>query len=86
MQQQFQKAFNALEKIGCPVIEGWDDPDEFVISGESNYPVCWADYYKEFPGGQLDDFGVNNKINKILDKYGLFAEWINPGVLGVCEA
>ena len=85
MEKNFQKAFNALEKIGCPVIEGWDDPDKFVISGENNYPVCWADYYNEFPGG-ADDFGVNNKINKILDKYGLMAEWINPGVLGVCEA
>ena len=85
MEKNFQKAFNALEKIGCPVIQGWDDPDKFVISGEKNHPVCWADYYCEFPGG-LDDFGVNNKINKILDKYGLMAEWINPGVLGVCEA
>ena len=48
MEKNFQKAFNALEKIGCPVIEGWDDPDKFVISGEDNYPVCWADYYCEF--------------------------------------
>jgi hypothetical protein len=85
MEKNFQKAFNALEKIGCPVIEGWDDPDKFVISAENNYPVVWADYYCEFPGG-LDDFGVSNKINKILDKYGLFAEWINPGLLGVNEA
>jgi len=31
-------------------------------------------------------FGVSGKINKILDKYGLFAEWQNPGCLTVCEA
>ncbi len=85
MEKNFQKAFNALEKIGCPVIEGGDDPDKFVISGEDNYPVVWADYWCEFPGG-LDDFGVSNRINKILDEYGLSAEWINPGLLGVYEA
>ena len=85
MEKNFQKAFNALEKIGCPVIEGWDNPNKFVISAEENYPVCWADMYREFPA-DLDDFGVNHKINKILDKYGLFAEWINGGVLGVHKA
>jgi hypothetical protein len=30
-------------------------------------------------------FGVNNKINAVLDKHGLYAEWINPGVLSVQE-
>ena len=32
-----------------------------------------------------DDFGVNHKINAILEKQGLFAEWENTGVLGVAE-
>ena len=85
MKQNFRKAFNALEKIGCPVIEGWDDPNTFAINAEDNYPICWADYYCEFPGGALDDFGVNNKINAILAANGLMAEWINTGVLGVYE-
>jgi len=30
--------------------------------------------------------GVSNRINDILDPLGLYAEWINPGVLAVCEA
>jgi len=30
--------------------------------------------------------GVSNRINNILDKNGLYAEWINPGVLAVYEA
>jgi len=29
--------------------------------------------------------GVSNKINDVLDANGLFAEWINPGVLGVWD-
>jgi hypothetical protein len=31
-------------------------------------------------------FGVNQVVVDILDANGLFAEWINPGVLGVHEA
>ena len=30
--------------------------------------------------------GVSNRINDILDANGLYAEWINPGCLAVCEA
>ena len=88
MKQNFRKAFNALEKIGCPVIEGWDDPNTFAINAEDNYPICWADYYVMTDGGggsELDDFGVNNKINAILAANGLMAEWINTGVLGVYQ-
>ena len=87
MEKNFQKAFNALEKIGCPVIEGWDDPDEFVISGEENDEHCWANYncMGIDTNPNLDDFGVNHKVNKILEANGCFAEWINPSVLGVYQ-
>jgi hypothetical protein len=37
-------------------------------------------------GDELDDFGVNKKIQAILDDYGLFSEWQNPGALGVYDA
>ena len=30
-------------------------------------------------------FGVNTVITNILDDNGLYAEWINPGVLAVIE-
>jgi hypothetical protein len=84
MKQNFRKAFNALEKIGAPVFE---NEDGMFISGEDNCDEIWADYYDCMHwahDGWL--FGVNGKINKILDKYGLFAEWVNPGLLGVYEA
>ena len=76
------RAFEELQKIGAPikVRDG-----ELIISAEENDTEMWADYYS--PGAYgLDDFGVNKKINKILEARGLFAEWINPGCLGVCEA
>lgn len=86
MKKPYCFAFKALEKIGAPVIEGDDygSPDGFRISAEMNDKVIWADYYegvfwKDF------EFGVNPKIVAILRKYGLHAEWINPGVLGVYQ-
>ena len=85
MKANYRKAYNELKAISAPVIDGgYDGEDTFRISGEDNYPETWADYYREYPAG-LDDFGVNLKINTILEKHDLFAEWINPGVLGVCE-
>ena len=83
-----KRAFEALKKIGAPVHhlgEGWSGDALFSISGESNYDEMWADYYNEYQLSFLDDFGVNEKINKVLNKYKLYAEWYNPGVLEVYE-
>lgn len=88
MKTNAKKAFEALKKIGVPVNENkWtnDESEHFTISGEDNYPEIWADYYNEYNLGSTDDFGVSLKINKILDKFGLFAEWYNPGVLCVFD-
>lgn len=88
MKRNYRNAVKALEKIGAPVID--HGGDEIYISAESNIETVWADYYAMGDGytcgGQLDDFGVNKKIGAILSKYGLFAEWQNPGCLAVCEA
>ena len=84
-----ERAFNALKKIGVPVYhlgEGWNGQALFTVSGEDNYPEIWADYYAAPEVSCLDDFGVNKKINKILEKYKLCAEWYNPGVLEVYDA
>lgn len=77
-----QKSFNELKKMGAPVIAR-DDEGLFVISGEMNGDIIWADYYHEYPMTYLDDFGVHNNIGKVLTKHGLFAEWANPGYLNV---
>ena len=82
-----ERAFNALKKIGAPVNhlgEGWSGDALFSISGEDNYPEIWADYYRL----DIDElsFGVSEKITKVLDKYKLYCEWYNPGVLDVYDA
>jgi len=89
MKRNYRQAYNELKKIGAPVFEGGDSGgDTFRISAENNSEKnIWADYHAIpcFENGALDDFGVNHKINVILEKNGLFAEWINPAVLAVCE-
>jgi len=87
MKRNARSAFKALKKLGAPVHESdWGYNEYFIISGENNYLEIWADYYNEYNLGSTDDFGVSKKINKILDKFGLYGEWINPGVLGVYDA
>ena len=87
MKRNYRTAYNQLLKMQCPVIEGGDrGEDTFRISAEQNCEdvneTVWADYNNM--GWGL--FGVNTRITNILDDNGLYAEWINPGVLAVIEA
>jgi|TARA_B110000444_G_C18796479_1_gene575166 hypothetical protein len=87
MKANYKRAFNTLIAMGAPVIEGDDygDMDKFRISAENNCEdadeTVWADYNNM--GWGL--FGVNTAITDVLDDNGLYAEWINPGVLAVVE-
>jgi len=84
MKQTYIKAFNALKKLGVPVYVRDDMDGRFQISAEEPDSYKWVDYYD----GYLQPswiFGVNPKIDAILSKFGLHAEWINPGELGVYE-
>ena len=87
MKRNYRTAYNQLLKMQCPVIEGGDrGEDTFRISAERNCEdvneTVWADYNNM--GWGL--FGVNTQITTVLDANGLYAEWINPGVLAVIEA
>jgi hypothetical protein len=87
--KRYEKAFNELKEMGAPVYhlgKGWSGEALFTISGEENYDEIWADYYNEYQLSSLDDFGVNEKVLKVLKKYKLFAEWYNAGVLEVYNA
>lgn len=82
MKQNYRHAFNALKKIGVPVYVRDDMDGRFQISAEHSESYKWCDYYD---GMYRTDwvFGISPKINQVLRKYGLFAEWINPGEVGV---
>ena len=99
MNKQAKKAFTALKRIGAPVLDpslGWGG--HFAISGEvygcddgfyqgsKNYAADgmeWAEYYSTDYQESYSVFGVHNSIRAILEKNGLYSEWINGGVLGV---
>jgi hypothetical protein len=83
MKRKYIKAFNALKKLGVPVYVRDDMGGRFQISAEDPDSYKWANYYHS-PSSW--DFGVNPKIDEVLSQSKLFAEWINPGELGVYEA
>lgn len=89
MTKNHRTAFDRLKKLGCPVFERADDSRTFFISAESNGVDgnLWADYY-DGPSmlSVYDEFGVDKRINAILEPLGLFAEWQNPGCLSVWES
>ena len=83
MKRNYKKAYTKLLKMGCPVLLGDDYGNErfFRISAEDNDDTVWADYYQM----DLGEWGVNQTVVDVLSQNGLYAEWINPGVLGVHE-
>jgi hypothetical protein len=84
MRKQYRLAYNALKKLGVPVYERDDMDGRFQISAEDAESYKWCDYYDGYRMPDWD-FGVHPKIDEVLSKYGLHAEWINAGELGVYE-
>ena len=94
MKRNARKAFTELKKKNAKVFEnGADYGAHFIISAEDNYPVPVADYYNEVLREYVDETGkiqnagsIATFVNDILAKNGLYAEWINPGMVGVYDA
>jgi hypothetical protein len=82
MKRNYRNALNALTKLGVPTYQR-SDMEHFAISAEDADSYKFCDYYAYM----RDDweFGVSPAITETLGKYGLHAEWINPGELGVYE-
>lgn len=92
MKRNARKAFTALKNRGAKVFET-KDYGHFIISGEDNHPLAVADYYHEYLTEHVDGngviqnaFGIATFVHDILKKNGLYAEWINPGMVGVYDA
>lgn len=95
METNVKKALEALQAIKAPVFVHENSRYHFVISGELNFDPeydngYWADYYVMTDGADtqvdMDDFGISNKIVKILDEHQLYAEWADPGTLRIYNA
>ena len=88
MERNARKAYTVLKKEGLTLmINNWSANAHFEISVEempdcfSNLPddasVYWADYYDWYDGS--DD------LNNLLEKHGLYFEWINAAVIGIYD-
>ena len=82
MKRNYRNAFNALNKLGVPTYQR-SDMDHFAISAEDADSYKFCDYYAYMREDW--EFGVSPVITDTLRKYGLHAEWINAGELGVYE-
>ena len=82
MKRAYRNALNALTKLGVPTYQR-SDMEHFAISAEDADSYKFCDYYAYMREDW--EFGVSPVITETLGKYGLHAEWINPGELGVYE-
>jgi hypothetical protein len=82
MKRNYRNAFNALNKLGVPTYQR-SDMEHFAISAEDADSYKFCDYYAYMREDW--EFGVSPVITDTLRKYGLHAEWINAGELGVYE-
>jgi hypothetical protein len=84
MKRAYRNAFNALTKQGLgSMLYQRSDMENFAISAEEPISYKFCDYYAYMREDW--EFGVSPTITEILNKYGLHAEWINAGELGVYE-
>ena len=87
MKRHARKAFTELKNKGVHVLDadlGWGG--HFAIGAEchgdgsmGDRPDRLLDYYEDY-------FGERTIIPAILQKHGLYFEWINAGVAGVYDA
>ena len=82
MKRNARNAYNALKKMGVPVFEREDLP-YFGISAEDEESYRFLDYWGEYRGGFP---WISEEVEAVLSKYRLFAEWENPGAVGVYDA
>ena len=80
MKRPYTQAFNELKKLGAPVYEHPDDNGNFSLDAEVPEADHWASYYA---GGPTWVFGVSPRLEAILRRHNLFAEWVNPGRLSI---
>jgi len=89
MKRAYIKAYNELKKMGVPVFVHIDSDIRdggFSINAEEENSEMWVNYYAgcgsfDFWNGE----SVNPKLTKVLNDYGLFAEWVNTGGLSVYQ-
>ena len=86
MDTKMNAAYRELFLMGVPVYRSPNlDLNKFHINGDTSLSdELWADYYLFGPHSDQDyTFGVHNDVIKVLEGFGMFAEWYNPEQLNV---
>lgn len=99
MKRTARNAFEALKKINAPVINHGDLDNQwgahFILSAElrCHSDQLFADYYHQEinehysdDGQIINACGIRQDVIDILNKNGLYAEWIDPGTVGIYDA
>jgi len=95
MKRNARAAYNALKRLGAPVYDhDGGQLAHFVIGAElrDSTDQRYCDYYQEevkehvAAGRIVNAFGIRQDVLDILAANGLFAEWINAGMVGVYDA
>lgn len=73
------KAYKALKAKGYAVT--FENGNLTIWGGADGKPGGY--YYAPMGHKETDDFGIYKEVNRILDRYSLFAEWRNPDVIDV---
>ncbi len=79
-------AFSELEMKGYAVENHSHHSGEFqILCDGADDRKGVGDYWQRGNTKQkiYDDFGINKKVVKILNKYGMYAEWINAEIAAV---
>jgi len=79
-------AFSELERKGYAVENyDWQSGEFQILCDGADNRKGVGDYWQRgnTKNNEVDDFGINKKVAKILDKYGLYAEWINAEICGI---
>ena len=84
MKAKYKEAYDVLKVMGVPVFvnEDHERRGNFGINAEDPRADEWVSYYHP-PINWT--FGVNPTLDAVLDQFKLFAEWQNPGCLGVWD-
>lgn len=87
MKRHARFAYNKLKALGVHVLSpelGWGG--HFAISGELHGDGSPGDDFDKRLDYYGDLFGERTVIPEVLAKYGLYFEWVNPGVAAVYDA
>ena len=97
MKRNARSAFTVLKNKDVHVFEdeghGWGAHFYIGCEPRTNDEIPVGDFYQEFIREHIDDdgkiqnaFGIRTWVHDLLTRKELYAEWINPGLLGVYDA